>query len=51
MLRRSPLTTGRSEEFYKVVQRGERALLARGGVSIRGVSDTPAPYGEPDHVA
>lgn len=51
LLRHSPLTTGRSEEFYKVVQRGEKALLARGGVSIRGVSDTPSPYGEPDHVA
>lgn len=50
VLRSSALTTGRSEEFYKVVQRGERALLARGGVSIRGVSDVPSPYGAPDHV-
>ncbi len=50
LLRGSPLASGRSEEFYKIVQRGERDLLARGGVSIRGVSDVPSPYGEPDHV-
>lgn len=43
----TPLMRGRSSEFYKVVQRGERALLRRGGVSIPGVSDTPAPYVDP----
>lgn len=45
LLARTPLLRGRSQEFYKVVQRGEKALLARGGVSIPGVSDAPAPYG------
>ena len=39
-----PPYRGRSEEFYKVVQRGEKALLARGGVSIPGVSDADPPY-------
>lgn len=36
---RTPLLRGRSRDFYKVVQRGEKRLLARGGVSIPGVSD------------
>lgn len=40
----TPLMRGRSQEFYKVVQRGEKALLARGGVSIPGVSDAESPY-------
>jgi uncharacterized protein (DUF2236 family) len=35
----SPLLRGRSEPFYKVVQRGEQSLVRRGGVSIPGVSD------------
>lgn len=35
----TPLLRGRSEHFYKVVQRGEQALVRRGGVSIPGVSD------------
>ncbi|PWN01103.1 DUF2236 domain-containing protein [Nocardioides silvaticus] len=41
---RTGLARGRSQEFYKVVQRGEKALLERGGVSIPGVSDAPSPY-------
>jgi uncharacterized protein (DUF2236 family) len=45
LLARTPLLRGRSQEFYKVVQRGEKALLARGGVSIPGVSDVDPPYG------
>lgn len=45
----TPLLRGRSQEFYKIVQRGEKALLARGGVSIPGVSDVEPPYG--DHSA
>jgi len=44
LLARTPLLRGRSQEFYKVVQRGEKALLARGGVSIPGVSDVEPPY-------
>lgn len=40
------IARGRSREFYKVVQRSERSLLRRGGVSIPGVSDAPAPYGQ-----
>lgn len=44
LLARTPVLRGRSQEFYKVVQRGEKALLARGGVSIPGVSDVEAPY-------
>jgi len=35
----TPLLRGRSEGFYKVVQRAERSLVRRGGVSIPGVSD------------
>ena len=46
LLARTPILRGRSQEFYKVVQRGEKALLARGGVSIPGVSDVPPPYGD-----
>lgn len=38
----SPLLRGRSEPFYKVVQRGEQSLVRRGGVSIPGVSDVQA---------
>lgn len=38
----SPLLRGRSEQFYKVVQRGEQQLVRRGGVSIPGVSDAEA---------
>ncbi|MEZ0580368.1 oxygenase MpaB family protein [Nocardioides sp. MH1] len=45
VLARTPLLRGRSAEFYKVVQRSEKALLRRGGVSIPGVSDVPSPYG------
>ncbi|KAA1427570.1 oxygenase MpaB family protein [Nocardioides antri] len=45
LLARTPILRGRSAEFYKVVQRGEKALLARGGVSIPGVSDADPPYG------
>lgn len=44
LLARTPLLRGRSQDFYKVVQRGEKALLARGGVSIPGVSDVEPPY-------
>lgn len=44
LLARTPILRGRSQEFYKIVQRGEKALLARGGVSIPGVSDTESPY-------
>lgn len=44
LLASTPILRGRSEEFYKVVQRGEKALLARGGVSIPGVSDVDPPY-------
>lgn len=40
----TPIARGRSQEFYKVVQRAEKALLKRGGVSIPGVSDAPPPY-------
>jgi uncharacterized protein (DUF2236 family) len=44
LLSRTPLLRGRSREFYKVVQRGEQALIRRGGVSMPGVSDVePAP--------
>jgi len=39
LLARTPLLRGRSEEFYKVVARGERAVLARGHASMPGVSD------------
>lgn len=42
---RTPLLRGRSRDFYKVVQRGEKRLLARGGVSIPGVSDVEPPGG------
>ncbi|WP_183095033.1 oxygenase MpaB family protein [Nocardioides stalactiti] len=45
LLARTPLLSGRSAEFYKVVQRGEKKLLSRGGVSIPGVSDVDPPYG------
>ncbi len=39
----TPFLRGKSESFYKVVQRGEQSLVRRGGVSIPGVSDiTPA---------
>lgn len=44
LLASTPLLRGRSRDFYKVVQRGEKALLARGGVSIPGVSDVDPPY-------
>lgn len=44
VLASTSLLRGRSQEFYKVVQRGEKALLARGGVSIPGVSDADPPY-------
>lgn len=43
LLARTPLLRGRSEEFYKVVARGEQELLRRGGVSIPGVSDVVPP--------
>jgi uncharacterized protein (DUF2236 family) len=46
LLARTPLLRGRSAEFYKVVQRSEKALLARGGVSNPGVSDVASPYGD-----
>lgn len=36
---RTPLMRGRSQEFYKIVQRSEKSLIARGGVSMPGVSD------------
>ena len=39
LLARSPLLRGRSQEFYKLVARGERALLASGRASMPGVSD------------
>ncbi|KRA37708.1 MULTISPECIES: oxygenase MpaB family protein [unclassified Nocardioides] len=39
LLAATPLLRGRSAEFYKVVARGEQALIRRGGVSIPGVSD------------
>ena len=39
LLARSPLLRGRSEEFYKLVARGERSLLAKGRASMPGVSD------------
>lgn len=39
LVARTPLLRGRSESFYKVVARGERELLRRGGVSMPGVSD------------
>ncbi|GGR58348.1 hypothetical protein GCM10010197_26400 [Nocardioides luteus] len=43
LLGATPVLRGRSEPFYKVVQKGEQALVRRGGVSIPGVSDvTPA---------
>ncbi|KAA1416834.1 DUF2236 domain-containing protein [Nocardioides humilatus] len=40
----TPPLRGRSAEFYKVVQRSEKALIARGGTSIPGISDVPSPY-------
>lgn len=43
LLPRTPLLRGRSEEFYKVVARQEKALLRRGGVSMPGVSDRVLP--------
>jgi len=39
LLARTPLLRGRSEEFYKIVARGEKAALARGRASMPGVSD------------
>lgn len=39
LLARTPLLHGRSQEFYKIVQRAEQDLLRRGGVSMPGVSD------------
>lgn len=45
LLPSTPLLRGRSKDFYKVVQQGEKRLLARGGVSIPGVSDATSPYG------
>ena len=39
LLAATPLLRGRSEEFYKIVARGEQQLIRRGGVSIPGVSD------------
>jgi uncharacterized protein (DUF2236 family) len=44
LLARTPLLRGRSREFYKVVQRGEQALVRRGGVSMPGVSDVGPTY-------
>lgn len=41
LLSRTPLLTGRSAGFYKVVAAGEQALVKRGGVSMPGVSDVP----------
>jgi len=35
----SPLMRGRSQEFYKVVARGEQSVIRRGGTSMPGVSD------------
>jgi len=39
LLARTPLLRGRSQEFYKIVARGEQSLVRRGGVSMPGVSD------------
>ena len=43
VLRETKLLRGRSDSFYQAVQRSERALVARGGVSMPGVSEHPAP--------
>ena len=48
LLARTPLLRGRSEEFYKIVARGEKAVLARGRASMPGVSNRLA---EPTSVA
>jgi uncharacterized protein (DUF2236 family) len=45
LLARTPLLRGRSQEFFKVVQRSEQQLVRRGGVSMPGVSDAEVlPY-------
>jgi uncharacterized protein (DUF2236 family) len=38
----SPIMRGRSSEFFKLISRGEQAVIRRGGTSMPGVSDRPA---------
>lgn len=39
LVARSPILRGRSQEFFKIVARGEQSVIRRGGASMPGVSD------------